>query len=139
MSQLQFHTYRATSYLKEASKVHNRDAWLHGCQNAGSGLPMLQRNRRFLLGGGAGRPVLQFNKLRLLFLSAVSPIIATFGLRISYRDGSKKHGYPIVCVQSDMFKNSALDLVINFCGPYLSFSSVFIINKTVINAVREHR
>ena len=39
-----------------------------------------------------------------------------------YRDGSKKNGCPIVCVQSDMFNTH---LVISFYGPYLSFSSVF--------------
>ena len=34
-------------------------------------------------------------------------------------------------------QNSALDLVISFCGPYLSFSSVFISNKT-LSVAGEH-
>ena len=41
-------------------------------------------------------------------------------------------------VYNDVFKNSALDVVIGFDHPYLSFSSVFISNKTV-NIVRAHR
>ena len=35
-------------------------------------------------------------------------------------------------------QNSALDLVISFCGPYLSFSSVFISNKT-LSVAGQHR
>ena len=53
---LQLHTYQATSYLKEASGVHKRDAWLRVCQNAGNGVQILQT--WLLLGGGAGRPVM---------------------------------------------------------------------------------
>ena len=48
----------------------------------------------------------------------------------------KKNGCYIACVQSDV-KNSALDVIIGFDEPYLSFFSVFISNKTV-SGVREH-
>ena len=51
----------------------------------------------------------------------------------------EKNGCYIACVQSDSYiKNSALDVVIGFYEPYLSFSSVVISNKTV-SGVREHR
>ena len=41
----------------------------------------------------------------------------------------KKNGYPTVYVQT------ALDLVISFCGLYLSFSSIFNSNKTLTKRV----
>ena len=52
-----------------------------------------------------------------------------------YRDGTGKK-WLLHCMCN--VKNSALDVVIGFDEPYLSFSRIFISNKTV-SSVREHR